>query len=275
MWKKDYAEYMYDRNRKGSGKASSYIRALDLLGEILPLHTGPFQHIHSLWVIDDIESMESLYEYLLKQQKTGEIFQTDHSPSYWKDGYYSASVQSYMHFLIEHKFANTLSAVYTQNPKFNHKHFEIDPEHKNTIIKGLSTKHGKDVLAQLKQRVGQTVFRKEILQIYNHRCCLTGLQVPDVLRASHILGWAENTEQRMNLQNGLCLSATYDVAFDKKLISFDEEYRLILSPFLAEFTTNQAYQEYFSKFKGTQIALPHTHIPDQKFLAKHRELLRQ
>jgi len=67
-----------------------------------------------------------------------------------------------------------------------------------------------------------------IVSLYGGKCCITGLDVPKLLRASHIIRWADDKENRMNPENGLCLSGTYDLAFDQHLISFDEDYRMIV-----------------------------------------------
>ena len=56
-----------------------------------------------------------------------------------------------------------------------------------------------------------------------------GFSLADILRASHISPWAEDEKNRINPENGMCLSATYDAAFDRHLISFDEHYRLVVS----------------------------------------------
>ena len=77
----------------------------------------------------------------------------------------------------------------------------------------------------------------------------------------------------MNPENGLCLSATYDAAFDKHLISFDEKYRMIVSKSIKEFYTAQATRDYFETFEGKQIILPKQFLPNQTFLAKHREMI--
>src|SRR5438093_853602 len=54
------------------------------------------------------------------------------------------------------------------------------------------------------------------------RCPLTGVTVPAVLRASHILPWADCTDaQRLDVHNGLLLSALWDAAFDCGLVSFE------------------------------------------------------
>ena len=134
-----------------------------------------------------------------------------------------------------------------------------------------SSKEGKDALRQVKTRVNQDFFREMILCDYGTQCCVTGLNVPGVLRASHIIGWAEDHENRMNPANGICLSATYDAAFDRHLISFDEQYRMIFSSALKDFYTNQAFKTQFLAFEGKQIRLPNKFDPDLGLLDKHRQ----
>jgi putative restriction endonuclease len=109
-----------------------------------------------------------------------------------------------------------------------------------------------------------------ILADYGAQCCLTRLNVPDVLRASHIVAWKDDKPNRLNPANGLCLSATYDAAFDRHLISFDEDYRMIFSPQLKEYYSNEAFKTQFRAFEGKRISLPRRFCPDQVFLEKHR-----
>lgn len=132
---------------------------------------------------------------------------------------------------------------------------------------------GTDREVRAKRRVGQNIFRAMLLNIYNSKCCLTGIDIPEVLRASHIIPWSENKKTRLNPENGLCLSATYDAAFDQHLITFDENYRLVLSPMLKEAYTSEAFRKYFLSFEGKAINLPSIHHPSQQFLQKHREKL--
>lgn len=77
----------------------------------------------------------------------------------------------------------------------------------------------------------------------------------------------------MNPENGLCPAATFDAAFDRYLISFNEKYRLILSSSLHEYCTNQAFKEQFKNLEGRTIKLPNKFIPSKETLAKHRESL--
>jgi hypothetical protein len=71
------------------------------------------------------------------------------------------------------------------------------------------------------QRIGQDIFREALLDYWSGRCPLTGITEAELLRASHIIPWADCTdEQRLDVHNGLLLSALWDAAFDKGLVSF-------------------------------------------------------
>lgn len=74
------------------------------------------------------------------------------------------------------------------------------------------------------QRVGQNIFREALLKYWNGRCPLTGITEPALLRASHIVPWAEceSDALRLDVHNGLLLSALWDAAFDAGLVSFDD-----------------------------------------------------
>ena len=71
-----------------------------------------------------------------------------------------------------------------------------------------------------------------ILAANRMRCPLTGISNPELLRASHIVPWAdcESDEQRLDVHNGLLLSSLWDAAFDAGLVTFDEMGRAIASP---------------------------------------------
>ncbi len=126
-------------------------------------------------------------------------------------------------------------------------------------------------IASLKVRLGQSLFRKSVLASYNNRCCITGIPIPELLVASHILPWGKYPAHRLNPSNGLCLAQTQDAAFDKGLVSFDENYRLVLSPYLREFLTNEALARNFLDYEGKRIDMPDKFLPDEEFLREHRE----
>jgi hypothetical protein len=75
-----------------------------------------------------------------------------------------------------------------------------------------------------KERIGQDVFRRALLRYWDGRCPLTGVTEPALLRASHIVAWAdcETDAERLDVHNGLLLAAHWDAAFDRGLVSFDD-----------------------------------------------------
>lgn len=84
------------------------------------------------------------------------------------------------------------------------------------------------------QRVGQDLFRQALLDYWGGRCPLTGITDPKLLRASHIVPWAEceSDALRLDVHNGLLLSALWDAAFDAGLISFADDGTVLRSPSL-------------------------------------------
>jgi len=65
----------------------------------------------------------------------------------------------------------------------------------------------------------QNIFRDALMDDWGGRCPLTGITEPALLRASHIVPWVEwGDEQRLDVHNGLLLSALWDAAFDKGLV---------------------------------------------------------
>jgi len=85
------------------------------------------------------------------------------------------------------------------------------------------------------QRIGQDLFRAALLDYWESRCPLTGINDPALLRASHIVPWSDcNDEQRLDVHNGLLLSALWDAAFDQGLVSFADDGKLLTGPKLSE-----------------------------------------
>ncbi|MBR1032961.1 HNH endonuclease [Bradyrhizobium liaoningense] len=83
----------------------------------------------------------------------------------------------------------------------------------------------------LVQRIGQDVFRDALMSYWGGRCPMTGITEPALLRASHIVPWADCTdEKRLDVHNGLLLSALWDAAFDRGLVSFGDDGLVLASP---------------------------------------------
>ncbi len=86
----------------------------------------------------------------------------------------------------------------------------------------------------VKERVGQAYFRTALLDFWDGRCPLTGISEEGLLRASHIVPWAQcrSDAERLDVFNGLLLAAHWDAAFDRGLVSFDDEGKALVKPAL-------------------------------------------
>jgi hypothetical protein len=85
------------------------------------------------------------------------------------------------------------------------------------------------------QRIGQNIFRDALMDYWGGRCPLTGITEPGLLRASHIVPWSECDDvQRLDVHNGLLLSALWDAAFDQGHVSFADDGSPRASPKLSE-----------------------------------------
>lgn len=122
-----------------------------------------------------------------------------------------------------------------------------------------------------KARIGQRFFRQSVLASYNSRCCITGNPVPALLVASHILPWGSHPELRLNPSNGLCLAQTQDAAFDRGLITFDEDFRLVVGSRLKEYLPSEALERNFLAYEGKPMQMPEKFRPEAKFMRQHRE----
>jgi hypothetical protein len=86
------------------------------------------------------------------------------------------------------------------------------------------------------QRIGQDIFRAGLMDYWQGRCSLTGITDMALLRASHIVPWKDCTSdaERLDVHNGLLLSALWDAAFDRGLVTFDDEGHPQFSPSLSD-----------------------------------------
>ena len=126
--------------------------------------------------------------------------------------------------------------------------------------------------ATVKVRRGQQFFRQAVLTAYDIRCCISGINVPRLLVASHIKPWGKFPADRLNPRNGLCLSTLHDAAFDAGLITLDDKLNVVLSKRLRGFFPQPALEQNFVPFAGQPIRLPEKLAePDADFLRFHRD----
>lgn len=132
---------------------------------------------------------------------------------------------------------------------------------------------GETKIRQIKTRVNQNVFRQIVLANYGNRCALTGIDVPELLVASHIIPWSENKKERLNPSNGICLSPLYDQAFDKGLISFDENAKVLFSTRLASNVGKEYFDTYFKVVFGKSLPETKKYVINPEFLEWHRDCI--
>jgi len=129
-----------------------------------------------------------------------------------------------------------------------------------------------EITSSVKVRRGQQFFRQAILSAYGVSCCISGINVPRLLVASHIKPWRDFPNDRLNPRNGLCLSCLHDAAFDSGLITLDENLKVVLSKRLRRHFPQPTLEQNFVPFDGKSIRLPDKLAePGAEFLRFHRE----
>lgn len=259
---------------ENSGKTDSYIRAIKILDEVLPHQDVIDLHGRSLYDITDTAIIEDVLHLVNDEVKKMKLQQPSifdygnpNQKSYPLKNFCSAALKSlmkYAQYEQEVLVADSIVAQETNPRTISTKliaHFDI-------------TKEGEDKIAMTKQRKGQAYFRHMILANYGGRCALTGIDIPQLLLASHIIPWSDKSHKkdRLNPCNGICLSALYDKAFDKGLITISpDDYTVRLSSVLREYETKDYYDRHFGCISGRKITMPIEHQPNRDFLAYHRD----
>lgn len=121
---------------------------------------------------------------------------------------------------------------------------------------------------EVRQRIGQDVFREALMDLWQGRCAVTGISFPpELLRASHAKPWAKaNDKERLDPFNGVLLATHLDAMFDNGLIGFDEQGRLLVSSQL-----DPVVQSHFDIHQGLRLrSTAPGHLP---YLAWHREFV--
>lgn len=132
---------------------------------------------------------------------------------------------------------------------------------------------GETKVREVRTRVNQNVFRQIVLANYDGRCALTGIDLSEFLVASHIIPWSENEKERLNPENGICLSSLYDRAFDKGLISFTNDQRVIFSARLKDNIGKDYYAKYFAPVEYAMLVTPRKYHINPTFLEWHRDCI--
>ena len=274
MDKQGFIDFNTRLSPENSGKADSYARAIRILDEVLAHQDLIDLHGRSLYDVRDTETIEAVLRFVsqeVKKMKRNEPNIFDYGKpnqrSYPLKNFCSSALRSLKQYAQYEQEVVVADGIVAQerNPRtISTKliaHFDI-------------TKEGEDKISLTKQRKGQDYFRRMILANYGGRCALTGIDIPQLLLASHIIPWADKSHKkdRLNPCNGICLSALYDKAFDQGLITISpDDYSVILSSVLRENETKAYYDKHFGCLKGQKLTMPAEYLPNRDFLAYHRE----
>jgi len=128
-----------------------------------------------------------------------------------------------------------------------------------------------DRQAWVEVRTKQAFFRDAVLSSYRSRCCMSGLAVPALLVASHIVPWKADLKNRLNPRNGLCLSALHDRAFDRGLITVTPGLTIMVSRKLGVRKGDSFLAASLLGLKGKQLEMPEKFAPERRFLEYHVE----
>lgn len=175
------------------------------------------------------------------------------------------------------EFHSNLSALGTESEELLHDLFTKDESKEVDFlardkIRLVVPSGPTESQATVKVRRGQQFFRQSVLTAYGVRCCISGINVPRLLVASHIKPWGRFPADRLNPRNGLCLSTLHDAAFDAGLITLDDKLNVVLSKRLCSFFPQPALEQNFVPSAGQPIRLPEKLVePDGEFLRYHRD----
>jgi hypothetical protein len=120
-------------------------------------------------------------------------------------------------------------------------------------------------------RLGQQFFRRVIMTSYGSTCCVCGMPIPELLIASHIIPWRDDKNLRVNPHNGLCLCVLHDKGFDRGFVTLGKNYEVVIGKALRHYLPNSAVHTGFKIYEGQRISLPDKFLPNQDFLAVHRD----
>ena len=278
---KAFQSFISNNSAPGSNLAGSYVRALGYATELLRKTIPQYSRLEPIWEITSIARLEELYTVIKAEERKKEasVFATAAvHKSYWKNRFCSNAIKMFARFITETRYEHDTMNVFQTACEPSSVAMSIAKRKISPLFYldddiDANSKEGREVVRQVKLRQNQAAFRHIVLLNYGYACCVSGMPVREVLRASHIVGWSENPKTRLLPTNGLCLAATYDAAFDRHLITFDENYRMVLSPLLKEYCANAAFISSFKAFEGKRLIPAVKFQPSQEFLAHHRERL--
>lgn len=179
------------------------------------------------------------------------------------------------------EYVNDWEALVTVSQKILDK---INTQKGIKIIKPVEETAEQDIIAEFSRlsklptekqatvnvRIRQAFFRRAVLSNYDSKCCISGLDIPELLIASHIVPWGKEIKSRIDPQNGLLLSELHDKAFDVGLITITPDYRIRISKKLYK-TKSEFAKSSILEYEGKEINLRSKFLPKEEYLNWHNK----
>lgn len=128
-------------------------------------------------------------------------------------------------------------------------------------------------LSLLKSRIGQGIFRTNIIKSFNSKCLLSKCTKIDLLIASHIKPWRNsNNEERLDGNNGILFLPTYDKLFDKGYISFDDKGKINISQLLNDTEIEQLKIPLNFTYKFNELQLKYIEYHFKNVFIKYKSI---
>lgn len=204
-------------------------------------------HFPDLLLQSDLET----YKWAWKDRK-------DH----WGNNFFN---QYGMNHFVREDFINLLKFV-----EYGDSTLEYDSEAAHeAVIKIIERNyHVEDSVSLVKTRTNQHIFSREVKHNYGNKCAVCKISTKSFLIGSHIIPWSERKDCRLDPANGICLCVLHDKAFDKGLLTMDEDYKIIISQSIEQ---DKELNKLLMKLNGKSIALPKNDPPKIEYLKYHRD----
>jgi putative restriction endonuclease len=180
--KAQFKIYLSSQSSTKTGKAASYVRALDLLSKMLGAVPKGFADCVDIWNVRSVSRLQELYEVANAEKHLGAKSCWNLKgipPSYLQNGYCTAALQEFQNFLLESAHREKLISAYkhhTGSAEDLAQTLNKEISYPKAFLKGLD-QEGREALRNRATRVNQSVFRAMILDIYGGSCPVTESEI--------------------------------------------------------------------------------------------------
>lgn len=113
-------------------------------------------------------------------------------------------------------------------------------------------------------------FQDMVLSNYSKKCAITGMAIPSLVTACHIIPTSVDDENNLKADNGLCLTILHAKAFVDGLIGIDSDYRLHISSTLKKYAFANGYATNFKRYDNMLLSFSNViSKPNPEYLEWH------